>query len=119
MKLTAPTIRSLALPPGLREKTFFDDEIAGFGIRIRAGGSRNWVLQYKLGNAHRRIVLGSVAALDFGKARSTAKDLLAAVRLGHDPAGEKQERKQRVAETFGALLPLSLLAARPAQAAVL
>ena len=105
MKLTASTIRSLALPRGLREKTFFNSEIGGFGVRVRAGGSRNWVLQYKIGGAHRRLVLGSVAALDPGKARATAKNLLAKIRLGSDPATEKLEQRQRIAETFAALLP--------------
>jgi integrase len=105
MRLTASTIRSLALPPGQNDKTFWDDDVPGFGVRIRAGGSRTWVIQYKIGGKHRRLPLGLVAALDPGKARTTAKDLLTAVRLGRDPAGEKLERKQKIAETFGALLP--------------
>ena len=49
--------------------------------------------------------LGAVSAIELGKARSTAKDLLAAVRLGRDPAGEKLEQRQKVSTTFGALLP--------------
>jgi integrase len=105
MKLTATTLRSLALPHGLRERTFFDDELAGFGVRIRAGGSRTWIVQYKIGDKHRRLTLGPVNALDPGKARATAKDILAAVRLGKDPAAEKAEQREKLAETFGALLP--------------
>jgi integrase len=55
---------------------------------------------------HRRLTLGAVGgALDLGKARDTAKDILAAVRLGRDPAAEKIETRQQAAETFGALLP--------------
>jgi hypothetical protein len=105
MRLTATTIRSLALPTGLAEKTFFDDDLAGFGIRVRAGGSRTFVVQYKIGRQHRRMPLGSVEAIDLGKARATARDLLAAVRLGRDPAGEKFEQRQKISATFGALLP--------------
>jgi len=105
MKFTTTTLRSLALPRGLREKTFFDDDLPGFGVRIRAGGSRTWVVQYKRGVKHRRMPLGAVAALDLGKARATAKDLLAKVRLGQDPAAEKLEQRQKMAETFGAILP--------------
>ncbi|MGO9684806.1 MAG: Arm DNA-binding domain-containing protein, partial [Beijerinckiaceae bacterium] len=105
MKLTASTIRALALPPGLNDKTFWDEDVPGFGVRIRAGGSHTWVIQYKIGEKHRRLPLGPVAALDPGKARSTAKDLLAKVRLGQDPAGEKLERRQKISETFSALLP--------------
>jgi integrase len=105
MKLTTTTIRSLALPAGVQDRTFFDDELPGFGIRLRKGGSRTYVVQYKIGTKHRRMPLGSVTAVDLGKARSTAKDLLAAVRLGRDPAGEKLEQRQKVATTFGVLLP--------------
>jgi integrase len=71
---------------------------------VRRGGSRNFVVQYKVSGAHRRLVLGATAALDVGKARATAKDVLAAVRLGRDPAGEKLEQRLRITETFGALL---------------
>ena len=105
MKLTTTTIRSLALPAGLPDKTFFDDDLPGFGVRVRAGGSRTFVIQYKIGAKHRRMPLGSVSAIELGKARATAKDLLAAVRLGRDPAGEKLEQRQQTAYTFGALLP--------------
>src|SRR5262245_57081607 len=104
-KLTTTTVRSLALPIGVNERTFFDDDLPGFGVRVRAGGSRNFILQYKLGAKHRRIVLGTVVALDLGKARATAKHLLAQVRLGRDPAGERFTMLEKMSETFGALLP--------------
>jgi integrase len=105
MKLTTTTVRSLNLPPGVRERTFFDSALPGFGLRLRASGVQRYVVQYKIGSKNRRLVLGSPAELDLGKARDTAKDLLAAVRLGRDPAGEKAAAHARTAETFGALLP--------------
>jgi integrase len=87
------------------DKTYFDDDLPGFGVRVRAAGSKTWVVQYKVGARHRRMPLGSVGTLDLGKARATAKDLLAAVRLGRDPFAEKIETRAKIAETFGALLP--------------
>jgi integrase len=105
MKLTNTTIRSLTLPHGVKERTFFDDGLAGFGVRLRAGGSARYVFQYKVGPKHRRIVLGAVGSLDLGKVRDSAKDLQAKVRLGGDPAAERAETRERAAETFGALLP--------------
>ena len=39
MKLTATSICALELPPGIRDKTFFNDDLPGFGVRVRAGQS--------------------------------------------------------------------------------
>jgi integrase len=105
MRLTATTIRTLTLPSGVVDRTFFDDTLANFGVRVRAGGSRTFVVQYKINGKHRRMPLGSVDALSLTQARATAKDILAAVRLGRDVAGEKLEQREKQAETFGAILP--------------
>jgi hypothetical protein len=102
MKLTASSIRSFSLPAEKSEAFAWDDDIAGFGVRARAGGSRNYVFQYKLNTKHRRITLGSVTAIDIGRAREIAKDLYARVRLGQDPAGDKAEARTKAAETFEA-----------------
>jgi integrase len=105
MKLTAASIKSLALPDGLIEKTFFDDDLPGFGVRLRRGGSRSFVVQYKTRGKHRRMPLGAASAIDLGKARSSARDILAAVRLGRDPAGEKLEARSKIEASFASLLP--------------
>ena len=49
MKLTEKGIRGLELPGGKSDHIHWDDEIPGLGIRLRAGGSRNWIFQYKVG----------------------------------------------------------------------
>ena len=106
MKLTTTTVRALELPAGTTDKTYFDDDLPGFGVRLRAGGSKVWVVTYKnAAGLNRRIVLGAVTALDVGKARSTAKDLLAKARLGQDPAGDRIAEREQAADTFGKLLP--------------
>ncbi|HZC55485.1 MAG TPA: Arm DNA-binding domain-containing protein, partial [Xanthobacteraceae bacterium] len=58
MKLTTVTVRTQALPAGKSEAIFFDDDIPGFGLRIRDGGSRRFVFQYKLSTKQRRMALG-------------------------------------------------------------
>jgi integrase len=108
MKLTATEIRKLDLKRGAAEAIFFDDDIPGFGIRLRAGGSRTYIFQYKIGAKHRRLTLGSVKAVDIGDARNTAKDMYAKVRLGGDPAGEKSHARLKAAETFDAIIKLYL-----------
>jgi integrase len=105
VRLTTTAINTLVLPPGISDRTYFDDDLPGFGVRVRAGGSKKWVVQYDHGGKTRRMTLGAVAALDPGEARRRAKDVLAARTLGRDPAAEKQECRARAIETFGALLP--------------
>ena len=104
MKLLQRTITSIELPAGKTEMIVFDEALAGFGLRLRAGGARTWIYQYKIGNRHRRITLGNATALTPARARETAADLHAAVRLGQDPAGAKAEGKTRAAETLGAVV---------------
>jgi hypothetical protein len=108
MKLTQKTVATLALPDGKSEAIFYDEDFPGFGLRLRGGGSRTWVFTYKIGSQHRRITLGSLAALTPARARETAADLHAAVRLGRDPSGEKSEGRVRAAETMFAVTQSSL-----------
>jgi integrase len=105
MRLTAATIRTLTLPGGVRDKVFFDEDIPGFGLRLRASGVKTWLVQYAIGGRTRRLSLGSPGTLDPGKAREIAKDMLAQIRLGRDPAREKQRERAQAADTVGALLP--------------
>ena len=102
MKLTKPSIERLALPPGKSEAIFFDDDVPGFGLRLRAGGSRTFIVQYALGGRQRRMTIGAAKILDAPKARQTARNLLAKVRLGHDPAADRAEARGRASdEVFG------------------
>jgi len=103
MKLTTSAVRKFELDSDQTEVIVFDDDVPGFGLRVRQGGSRTFVFQYKLGNKQRRVTLGAVKALAVGVARETAKDLYAKVRLGSDPAGEKEHSKLKAGETFEAV----------------
>jgi hypothetical protein len=47
MRLSAQSIARLRLEPGQGEKRFFDDALPGFGLRLRAGGKRTWIAQYR------------------------------------------------------------------------
>jgi integrase len=98
VKLTKASIEKLDLPHGKVDAIYWDEDVAGFGLRLREGGSKVWVVQYALGTKQRRMTIGSSKALDAGKARQTAKDLLAAVRLGHDPAAERAEARVKASD---------------------
>jgi hypothetical protein len=89
MKLTAANVAKLALPPGKTDHIEPDDDVLGFGYRIRGAGSRSWTFQFRVGRKQRRLTLGSASALSASAARATAVTLYAKTKLGQDPAGEK------------------------------
>jgi len=103
MRFTTAAVEGLKLDAGVADKIIFDDDVPGFGIRVRASGARTWIFQYKIGGRTRRLVLGQVSAIKLAKARDIASELHAKVRLGGDPASEKREKVQRALDTFGTL----------------
>ena len=117
MRLTKATVAKLALPPGKAEALIFDDALPGFGVRLRAGGSRKWVAQFKIGDKQRRMTLGSVEAVDPDEARKRAKEALGKVALGVDPQAEKVTAREAAAVTLSAVVPRYLAYAEPRQRA--
>ena len=91
------------------DQTFWDDDLGGFGLRLRTGGRAIGSCSTISASKTRRVTLGTTAVLDVGAARTKAKDLLAHVRLGGDPATEKRSHRARAAETFAAILPRYLV----------
>ena len=96
MRLTKLNINALKIPEGKSEIIVFDEQLPGFGIRLRAGGKRSWVCQYRVGGSkQRRVSVGSVEALDPDEARKRAREILARVQLGGDPQVEKHAKRDR------------------------
>src|SRR5262245_22291100 len=103
MKLTVGTTPALDLPPGKADHVFWYDEIPGFGVRLRAGGSRVFIFQFTIGEKQRRMTLGAVTPESFKTIkdpdgtvvklgiRDQVAQLHARVRLGQDPAADKTE----------------------------
>ena len=100
MRLTKATIGAVEIQPGKTERIIFDDALPGFGIRLRAGGKRTWIVQYRVGTKHRRVTLANAAALDPEEARKRAREILAKVQLGGDPQIEKAQARARAAITL-------------------
>ncbi len=72
---------------GGKETLYWDDEVPGFGLRVMPSGAKAWVIQYR--NQHgrtRRMTFGKVGRLTPDQARKEAKQKLAAVDRGADPA---------------------------------
>jgi integrase len=102
MRLTVKSADGLRLKPGQKERIAFDDDIPGFGLRIREGGSRTWIFQYRIGSKQRRMVLASAnsAQLNLADVRKTASKLQGRVALGQDPAKDKETARREVENTF-------------------
>lgn len=109
MKLTANEVAKIELPAGKSDAIFFDDDISGFGIRLRQGGGKPvWLFQYKIGGRTRRMTFGRYPAMEAPDARKKAKELHAKVGMGGDPASDKADSRARSGETFEACLTLYL-----------
>src|ERR1700730_9727585 len=103
MKFTVKSTSALQLPTVKTDHIVWDDDFPGFGLRVRDGGSQNWVFQYALGEKQRRMSLGSAKVVPLVKGREPASELHAKVRLGQDPAGKKDSARLRAADTFEAV----------------
>jgi integrase len=103
VKLTVKAIAGVKLPAGSKDFVLWDGDIAGFGIRLREGGSRTWIFRYRRGKRQRSITLGSAKSVPLATARQNAGKLESKVRLGEDPAQAKQLANLAASDTFDAL----------------
>lgn len=77
---------------------YYDDQLAGFGIRISEGGTKSYVLTH--GPRRRRETIGRVGVINLKDARKEAKRLLAEYTLGkHQPLPKSW--RSAVAEYLG------------------
>jgi integrase len=99
IRLTKTAVASLV--PRASTYIEFDAELPGFGIRVTPKGAKSFVVDYR---AHgggrraptRRYTIGSNATFSAERARNVARDVLARVRLGADPAREKTLNRRAV-----------------------
>jgi integrase len=103
MKLTVKSVAQLELPAKKSDHTFFDDDVRGFGLRLREGGNRTWIFRYRVGKKQRSITLGG-KAVPLAVAKANAARLEARVRLGEDPAQDKQTARAQADNLLGTLI---------------
>jgi site-specific recombinase XerC len=90
MLLTQSNIASIDLLPGQSERVVFDERLPGFGVRLRCGGRRTWIVQYRFRGKQRRRTIGPVELMLAGQAYAAAQIDLAAVAHGQDPQQGRQ-----------------------------
>ena len=90
MKFTKHAIANLTLPESKSEIIHWDDDLPGFGLRLRSGGAKHWRVQYRApGGKQRSESLGDVRKVDLESARRIARQRFAQVELGRDPGAER------------------------------
>ena len=91
---------------GKRERVIFDDDVTGFALRVRVGGSIRWVFQFrdKISGKPFKKTIGDVRALSPDEARTEARKLWALVELGQNPAVAKRNAKADAKVTMGSLI---------------
>src|SRR5262245_45716446 len=92
MEFTTASVAAFAVPKGKSEAIAWDDTLPGFGLRVRSGGSKTWVAQYRLGPQQRRESLGDVRKVKLEDARKIARKRFASVELGVDPRSKNKPR---------------------------
>ena len=83
-----------AAQPQDKDYIICDDDLAGFAVRVLPSGRRSYIVQYRIGNRYRRMSLGAHGVLTPEKARRMAFKVLAAVKDGEDPAGERARARK-------------------------
>jgi len=95
-----------AIKPDGTDFYVFDSDLVGFGVRVRATGGMSYVVRYRAGSGRgapvRRVTIAAVGKITPDQAREKAKDILASVVKGDDPAKAKAEA--RAALSFGDLV---------------
>lgn len=78
MSLTDAQIKRLK-PPAKGQKTYYDDALRGFGVRVSQGGTKTFVVLY--GPQRRRKSLGRYPDMSLAEARARAKGIQAEFAL--------------------------------------
>ena len=88
-KRTLPTLKATD-PRGTR---YADLELRGFLVRVMPDGSKHFEVRYGGRRNRRRLTIGRLGTLTLDQARTKAREVLAAVELGEDPALARDVRR--------------------------
>lgn len=94
MKLTLRSVNAIPINPSA-DVFKWDDELPGFGVRVKSSGVRSFILQYRNASGNsRRLTLGRIGVLTPEEARKLAKEKLAEVAKGSDPAADRTDQRR-------------------------
>jgi integrase len=104
MKFTARNIATLTLPEGQDDRVVFDEDLPGFGYRLRARDGRvqkTFIFRYRNATGRTRKYLIGPGVMPITAARDRAMELLVQVKRGDDPQGDKAAARERQVLAFG------------------
>src|ERR1700693_1503449 len=90
--ITKRTVDSLK--PRDTDYFIWDDDLAGFGVRVMGSGKKSYVVQYRSGGRIRRNTFSRVGTMTPDEARKHARELLVAVDKGQDPVAELEAQRR-------------------------
>jgi integrase len=103
MRFTKQTVAGLSLPEGKADYFWWDDDLPGFGVRLRRRGEERttatWVVQSRFNGDTRRESLGDVRRIILDDARAAARKWFAKIELGVDPAAQRKAARAQAAAT--------------------
>ena len=83
--------------PAARDQFLWDSEVVGFGVRVRPGGHRGYILQYRFAGRARQYQIGAHGSpWTVETARDRAKVLQGLVAAGEDPQEAKQGSRKEL-----------------------
>lgn len=92
LKLTKPVL--VGLQPKSARYVIWDSSTPGLGVQVQPSGHKSFVLKYRTrGGLQRKPTIGAAPPLTIEQARIEATRILAQVRLGADPAGDKRDER--------------------------
>ena len=84
------------LPAGTADLDFFDEDLKGFGVRVRPSGRKTYFVLKRHREVLRRFTIGPHGAITPELARIKAKEIIAQLAIGKNPSEAKDSIQQSI-----------------------